>query len=90
MSIPINGEGGKLWGVVNVDSDRSYDSTLQMWLADDEEHLKKQILEEWLQDYEEGEWMWKETTDDFESAWGNRILPNEIDVSGFIKPWTKL
>jgi hypothetical protein len=90
MSISINGEGGKLWGVVNVDSDRSYDSTLQMWLADDEEHLKKQILEEWLQDYEEGEWMWKETTDDFESAWGNRILPNEIDVSGFIKPWTKL
>jgi hypothetical protein len=90
MSISINGEGIKLWGVVNVDSDRSYDSTLQMWLADDEEHLKKQILKEWLQDYEEGEWMWEETTDDFESAWGNRILPNEIDVSGFIKPWTKL
>ncbi len=90
MSIPINGEGSKLWGVVNVDPDRSCDSTLQMWLANDEEHLKKQILEEWLQDYNEEDWWWGETTKDFENAWENKILPNEIDTSGLMRPWTKL
>ena len=90
MSIPINGEGSKLWGVVNVYSDRGCDSTLQMWLANDEEHLKKQILEEWLQDYNEEDWWWGETMKDFGNAWGNKILPNEIDTSGLMRPWTKL
>jgi hypothetical protein len=90
MSISINGEGSKLWGVINVDTDRSYHSELEMWLANDSEHLKEQIMEELLQDYEEEDWMWEKTRNNFEDSWENNILPNEIDVSGFIKPWTKL
>ena len=90
MSVSINGEGTRLWGVVKVDRDRSSDTSLEMWLADDEEHLKKKLLEEYLQDYDDGDWFRNEIEKDFENDWECTIIPNEIDVSGFIKPWTKL
>jgi hypothetical protein len=90
MSISINGEGTKLWGLVRADSDRSRDTSLEMWLANDEEHLKEQILEEWLESTCEGDWLRKEIEKDFENDWDCSILPFEIDLSGLMKPWTKL
>ncbi len=90
MSICINGEGAKLWGLVKVDRDRSRDTSLEMWLANDEEHLKEQILDEWLEHTEEGDWMREEITRDFENDWECSILPYEIDMNGLMRPWTKL
>ena len=88
--VSINGEGTRLWGVIRVDKDRSSDTSLQMWLANDDEHLKEQILEEWLQDYNAGDWMRKEIERDFENDWECSIIPYEIDMSGLMRPWTKL
>ena len=90
MSVSINGEGTRLWGLVKVDSDRSSDTSLEMWLANDEEHLKEQLLEEYLQDYDDGDWLRKEVEKDFENDWECSILPFEIDISGLMRPWTKL
>ena len=90
MSVSINGEGAKLWGVITVDTDRYADSTLQMWLANDEDHLREQILEEWLQDYEEDDWMKGEVEKQFEREWDVVILPKEIDMAGLMEPWVKL
>ena len=90
MSVSINGEGAKLWGLVRVDRERSRDTSLEMWLANDEEHLKEQLLEEYLQDYDDGDWMRGEVEKDFENDWECSILPFEIDMSGLVKPWTKL
>jgi hypothetical protein len=56
MSVSINGEGTGLWGLVRVDGNRSRDTSLEIWLANDEEHLKEQILEEWLESTCEGDW----------------------------------
>ena len=88
--VSINGEGTRLWGVIRVDKDRSSDTSLQMWLANDDEHLKEQILGEWLQDYNDGDWMRKEIERDFENDWECSIIPYEIDMSGLMRPWTKL
>jgi len=90
MSVSINGEGEKLWGLVRVDRDRSSDTSLEMWLANDEEHLKEQLLEEYLQDYDDGDWFRKEVEKDFENDWEDSILPFEIDMAGLMRPWTKL
>lgn len=90
MSVSINGEGAKLWGLVRVSRDRSSETSLEMWLANNEEHLKEQSLEEYLQDYDEGDWMRGELENNFENDWECYILPFEIDMSGLVKPWTKL
>lgn len=88
--VSINGEGTRLWGVIRVDTYRPSDSSLQMWLANDEEHLKKQVLEEFLQDFNQGDWLGKEIERDFENDWECSIIPYEIDMSGFMRPWIKL
>jgi hypothetical protein len=89
--VSINGEGTRLWGVIRVDKDRSSDTSLQMWLANDEEHLKEQILEEWLQDYnDEGDSFRKQVEKDFETDWEYRIISYEIDMTGLMRPWIQL
>lgn len=90
MSVSINGEGTRLWVLVRVDRDHYSDTSLQMWLANDEEHIKEQLLEEYLQDYDEGDWMRREVEKDFDNDWKYSILPFEIDLSGLMKPWAKL
>ena len=87
--IQIYGEGSKLWGVIHVDIDDACDSGLTMWLANDETHLKEQVKEDWV-DEEEEDWLREGLEKNFEESWGYSVLPKEIDLSGFIKPWAKL
>ena len=87
--IQISGEGSKLWGVIHVDLDDTCDSGLSMWLANDETHLKEQVKEDWLGEEEE-DWLHEELEKNFEESWGYSVLPKEIDLCGFIKPWAKL
>jgi hypothetical protein len=88
--ISINGEGTRLWGVFIVDTDRPKDTLLQMWLANDEEHLKEQLLVEYLQDYDEGDSFRKQVEEDFETDWEYRIISYEIDMTGLMRPWIQL
>lgn len=39
----IHGEGGQLWGIIIIDEDDSEDSTLELWRANDEDHLYEQF-----------------------------------------------
>jgi hypothetical protein len=61
-----------------------------MWLANDEEHLKEQLLVEYLQDYDEGDSFRKQVEEDFETDWEYRIISYEIDMTGLMRPWIQL
>mgnify|MGYP001298306480 CR=1 FL=1 len=76
--IQINGEGNRLFVVVRVDQSDCEDTITELWLANDEEHLKEQVMIEYL-----GVETVEEAEDDiakfgFDEDWGFSILPTEI------------
>ena len=76
--IRINGEGNILFTVVTVDREDCEDTTTELWLANDEDHLADQVMMEFLgvetiEDAEDHEMKFQ-----FDEDWGFSIIPTEI------------
>jgi hypothetical protein len=65
------GEGKLVWAVISVDEEDHEDSNVTIWRADSEEHLYDQVKKEMVGDDEEYQ-------EEFEDAWGYKILPKRI------------
>jgi hypothetical protein len=66
----LNGTGTQVWGIIYIDSDDFEDTSLEMWLADSEEHLYDQVVEH--HDIDEM------LIESFKEDWGYKILPKRI------------
>jgi hypothetical protein len=76
-SATVMGSGNNLYTIVMVDRDDSEDTSIQLWRADDEDHLYDQALEDFQGDTDES---FKESLAvDFENEiWGLLWLPKYI------------
>ena len=75
----IEGEGTILYLVNFIVEDSLYDSNVEMWLANNEPHLKSQIRETYfLSDEEEDEEDQKRLDSDLDDRWGSTILHREM------------
>lgn len=73
----IRGSGKNLYSLIMIDTDDSEDSTLQLWRADDEDHLYDQVLEDFQGDADDS--MKEALVFDFENElWGLLWLPKLI------------
>lgn len=76
----VIGEGKNLWTVIYVSEDHE-DSTVQLWLADDEEHLYEQVKSDVVG--EEGDHGYEQMSEQFEfELWGHEIVFNKVATLG--------
>lgn len=66
----LNGKGSKVWALIWIDDDDLEMSSVEMWLADSEDHLYEQVIE-----FHEIDEIVMES---FEKDWGYKILPNKV------------
>ena len=71
----VSGKGNKLYVVTFIDTEDVEFSVVELWKANDDDHLYDQILEEMVEDNILEEEMIK---DDLDSKWGYSILIKEI------------
>ena len=72
--------GKKLFAVINVDTDDSEDSTVELWRADDDAELEKLVKSHYCwDDDEENEEDYNEmVSQQFDEDWGFKLIPKEI------------
>jgi len=75
----IDGEGTILYLVNFLDVDSLYDSNVEMWLANNEDHLRSQIRETYfLADDEEDVEDQQNLDSELDDRWGSTILHREM------------
>jgi hypothetical protein len=75
----INGEGNLLYTVIFIDEDDHEDTNIELWKANDEDHLYEQVKEEVVQSSEE-----RMENTIFDDSWGYTILHKFIGALNHI------
>lgn len=73
----VQGTGNNLYALIKVDQDDAEDTTIELWRADNEDHLYDQVLEDFQGDADDS--MKESLVFDFENElWGLLWLPKFI------------
>lgn len=70
----------KLFGLIIVDKDDSEDTSLELWVVDNEEQLRKAKLAEYAGDGEDSEEL-SYMEQEFDNDWGIYLLPKDLGTT---------